>query len=116
MAKTLNELARSLKEFIVELNSDAHNKTNFRPERYHNLKLSMDVSAERFPHVVISVGMSEAMYNLTTLEKVNGSLGVDERFAQKWFDRAGVIESLRHCWKERMKIRGTLKDLKEDDN
>lgn len=40
MSKTLNELAGELKAYIIEIQSDAHNKGNIRPERYNNLKLS----------------------------------------------------------------------------
>lgn len=43
MAKTLNELASDLKDVIIGLQSDAHNKGNLRVERYNNLKLSMDI-------------------------------------------------------------------------
>ena len=41
MPKTLNEHADDLKRYIIELQSDAHNKVNVRAGRYNNLKLTM---------------------------------------------------------------------------
>ena len=43
MPKTLNELANELKEYLLNAQADAHNKASLRPERYNNLKLSMDL-------------------------------------------------------------------------
>ena len=41
MPKTLNEHADDLKRYIIELQSDAHNKGNVRAGRCNNLKLIM---------------------------------------------------------------------------
>ncbi len=41
MPKTLNEHADDLKRYIIELQSDAHNKGNVLAGRYNNLKLIM---------------------------------------------------------------------------
>jgi len=106
MGKTLNELAGELKDYIIELQSDAHNKGNLRPERYNNLKLIMDIAANSQPHVVINVAMASAEFNLKSLEKVNGGLGPDERYVLRWIDRPGVAEDLRACWMQVEKNRG----------
>ncbi len=99
MAKTLNELAGELKDTIIELQSDAHNKGNLRVERYNNLKLSMDVS-QNSPQVTINVGMSEAVFNLRTGEKLNGGLGPDERYVLRWFNKTNTLSALNECWQE----------------
>lgn len=111
MAKTLNELAGELKALILEMNSGNDKTSGFRPERYHNLKLSMDVAAEKHPHVKINIGMSEATYNLNTLEKMNGSLGQEEKYVQRWFSKQNVIENLKACFKLRVDNRGKITDV-----
>lgn len=106
MAKTLNELASDLKECVIGLQSDAHNKGSVRKERYNNLKLSMDIAANPRPHVVISVSMSEAEFDLRTGEKVNGGLGPDERYVLRWFSKPNTLADLKACWQALESRRG----------
>lgn len=113
MAKTLNELAVDLKSLIIELNSDAHNRVNFRPVRYNNLKMEMNIEEETCPFIAISIGMSEAKYNLNTLEKIKGSLGADEKYVQRWFNKTGVLESLKDNYKLRLTNREKITDREE---
>ena len=98
MAKSLNELAGELKSVIIEQQSDAHNKANLRPERYNNLKLSMDIAKDSTPHVVVTVGMSEAKYNIKMGEKMEGGLGPDDKYVQRWFNNTNTIPALMECW------------------
>lgn len=98
MAKTLNELAGELKSCIIELQSDAHNRGNMRKERYNNLKLIMDAASNPKPHVVISLAMSEAEFDLHSGEKLNGGLGPDERYVIRWFGKSNTLSDLRACW------------------
>ena len=100
MAKTLNELASDLKEAIKDAQSDAHNKSNMNAARYNNLKLTMDPQASANPEVVISLAMSEATFNIKTGEKVNGSLGPDERYVLKWLGKTNTLPALNECWLE----------------
>lgn len=99
MAKSFNDMATSLKDFIADMNSDAHNSRSFKPRQYNNLKISMNPDADTTPHVIISIAISEAKYNINTLEKVSGSLGPDERAVQRWLGRSGVTEGLKELWK-----------------
>ena len=113
MGKTLNELAGDLKSYILEVNSNMRSNSTFRPERYNNLKLSMDVAKEKIPHVTIGLGISEVTYNLNTLEKRDGSLGADEKYVQRWFNKTGVIEHLKTGWDKRIKNRGKITDVED---
>lgn len=108
MTKTLNEVAGDLKAYLIELQSDAHNKGNMRPERYNNLKLVMDLARNKNPHVVISVAMSEAEYTLPSGEKVSGSLGPDDRFVLRWIAKPNSIPTLMECWKQAERSRGRI--------
>ena len=98
MPKTLNELAGELKSLIIDLQSDAHNKSNINPARYNNLKLKIDPSQNASPHVIVTVSMSEAIFNLSTGEKITGSLGPDERYALRWLTKGSTMEALKECW------------------
>ena len=100
MAKTLNELAGELKDAIIDAQSDAHNKKNMNAGRYNNLKLKMDPQASANPEVVINLAMSEATFNLKYGEKVNGSLGPDERYVLKWLGKTNTLPALNECWLE----------------
>lgn len=113
MAKTLNELAGDLKTLIIDLQSDAHNRTNINLSRYNNLKLKMDPSKNSTPHVVISLAMSEAIFNITSGEKITGSLGPDERYAIRWFGKGSTLESLKECWNNAVKSNTQASDDEE---
>ena len=106
-------MAGDLKALIKDLNSDAHNASSYRPEKYNNLKLSMDPHRDPNPHVVISIAISEATFNLNTFEKTNGSLGPDEKYVQRWFGKSATAENLRECWK--VAESGKEKQAKQDE-
>lgn len=110
MAKTLNELAGNLKAYLIELQSDAHNKGNLRPERYNNLTLKMNIAANPTPHVQLFIGMSSAEFELKSGEKTDGSLGPDERYVIRWLDKPNTLPDLRGCWARIEKNRGRVAD------
>ena len=111
MGKTLHELACDLKAYIINLQSDVRDKQIFRPERYNNLKLEMNVARDITAQVRISMGMSEARYDLKTGEKVYGSLGIDEKYIQRWLAKGENMLHLMECWNARVKNRGKITDV-----
>lgn len=113
MGKTLNELAGELKTCIIDLQSDAHNKGNMRKERYNNLKLVMDAAANPKPHVIITIAMSEAEFDLQSGDKTSGGLGPDERYVLRWFDKSNTISDLRACWMDAEKNKDKKDATKE---
>ncbi len=115
MAKSFNDMAASLKDFIADINSDARHSKSFKPRQYNNLKISMNPDADTTPHVIISIAISEAKYNINTLEKVNGSLGPDERVVQRWLGRSGVAEGLKELWKSTQENNSRSKKEHEDE-
>ena len=101
MAKTLNEVSRELKDFIVELQSDAHNIGGVNKYRYNNLKVSIsDPRTTKNPEIVVSVGMSEATFNLNTREKISGGLGPDERYIIRWLGRDSTYNDLKEIYQQ----------------
>ena len=110
MARTLNELSASLKEFITE-NMDAHNITGMKQYRYNNLKIVVaDPRITKVPQFIITIGMSEATFNLLTGEKLSGGLGPDEKYVYRWIDRGSntqeLIEAYRRAERQIGKAQG----------
>lgn len=105
MGRTLNDLIRHLKETIENLQTDAHNTSSYNKHRYNNLKIEIpESSTTKNPVFKISIGISEATYNLITLEKLSGSLGQDEKYINRWLKNSTVIMDLKEIWDSRSKI------------
>ncbi len=95
---TFKDLEDSLKNFIIQEQSDAHNVKNVNTGKYNNIKIAMDPTKNPMPHISIRISISEATYLLNGFSKINGGLGYEERFVQKWFGRYGVKEKLIELW------------------
>ncbi len=95
---TFKDMEDSLKSFIIQEQSDAHNVKSVNTAKYNNIKLWMDPAKYIEPHFVIRISISEAVFSLSDCSKVNGGLGYEERFIQKWFGRFGVKEKLQELW------------------
>lgn len=116
MTKTFRELGNSLKEFILDAQTDAHNVIAFSARRYNNLKLSMNPKRERKPHIVVTIGMSEATFSLPDGEKLSGGLGIDERMTLRWLGRANVLEELNDLWKSKNSSKIDLSQREDDED
>lgn len=99
MASTLNEMANKLQTYIIELQMDPRSghSINVNMAKYNNLKLAMDESI-RFPHVIIRIGMSEAIYNIRTVIRTEGGLGPDEKYVHKWLGSNAIISELKDIY------------------
>ena len=95
---TYKDMEDSLKSFIVQEQSDAHNIKSVNMARYNNMKLWMDAKKNPMPHVNIRISISEASYSLNDFAKLNGGLGYEERIVLKWFGRYGIKEKLLELW------------------
>ena len=88
---TFKDMEDSLKAFIIQEQSDAHNVRTMNVAKYNNIKIVMS-------HVIVRISISEATFSLNGFSKINGGLGYEERFVQKWFCRFGVKEKLLELW------------------
>ena len=95
---TFKDVEDSLKNFIIQEQSDAHNIRNVNAAKYNNIKVSMDMQKNPTPHVIIRISISEATFSLADFSKMNGGLGYEERLVLKWFGRFGVKEKLAELW------------------
>lgn len=115
MAKSLNELAEHLKELIKEINKNSTNVSTIHAYRFNNLKISMDPTTDSEPHVIFTVGVSEVKYSISSLQRVSGSWGPDERYITKWLSRIGVIEDLKEQWRQTVGVKHDNKKLADDE-
>ncbi len=95
--KTLHELATKLQQYIIKSQQDAHNSTNMNITKYNNLKLKMETKLH-YPNVIVSIGISEATFNIKEGTKTDGSLGPDERYVKKWLGGSTVLADLTEIY------------------
>lgn len=95
---TFKDVEDSLKNFILQEQSDAHNVRTVNVAKYNNIKIWMDPTKTQEPHVNIRISISEATYSLNDFTKINGGLGYEERLVLKWFGRYGIKEKLMELW------------------
>ncbi len=95
--KTLHELAIKLQESIIKQQEDSHNSANLNVTKYNNLKIKMDTRYS-YPHAIICIGISEAVFNIAEGTKTDGGLGPDEKYVRKWIANSTVISDLKEIW------------------
>lgn len=94
---TLHELATKLQESIIKQQENAHDSVNLNTSKYNNLKLKMSTTI-KFPHVIVTIGISEAIYNIKEGTKTEGGLGPDERYVRKWLGNSTVLYDLNEIY------------------
>ena len=102
---TFKEMEDSLKNYMLQEQSDAHNVKTVNIAKYNNIKLWMDLTKNAEPHIFIRISISEASYSLNDFTKINGGLGYEERFILKWFGRYGIKDKLIELWANAEKVR-----------
>ena len=101
---TFKDMEDSLKSFIIQEQSDAHNAKSINIAKYNNIKIWMDTQKYAQPHFFIRISISEAVFNLADCSKINGGLGYEERFVIKWFSRMGIKEKLKDLWSDAERV------------
>ena len=91
---TFKDVEDSLKNYILQEQSDAHNIKTVNFAKYNNIKICMYPMKNPIPHVFVRISISEASYSLNDFSKLNGGLGYEERFVIKWFGRYGIKDKL----------------------
>lgn len=115
MSSEFHILEESLKEFLINAQSDSYNSRNISLPKYNNLKIYMDSNQNRTPHFIVRIGISEAMYNIMNSEKINGGLGSDERYIRRWMDRTSIRSDLQGLWKKNQKVKPVTVTEDPDD-
>lgn len=97
MTTTLHELAMKLQDSIIKQQENAHDSGSLNISKYNNLKLKMSTTI-KYPHVVVTIGISEAIFNISDLTKTEGGLGPDERYVRKWLDNSNILYDLSEIY------------------
>ena len=98
MAKSLHELELNLKNYIIDCHSNYKGLKNVAVERYNNLRLSLDPEIYQTYHIVIRIGISEAVMILPEALIFTGTLGMDEKYVQRWLQLPAVQQELSSHW------------------
>lgn len=113
---TFKDLEDSLKSFMIQEQSDAHNIRTANAAKYNNLKVWMDLAKYPMPHFFVRVSISEAVFTLDDCNKINGGLGYEERFVYKWFGRIGIKDKLTELWSSaQLEHNGSNEEINEEN-
>lgn len=110
MATSFKELEDSLKKFMLDEQSDAHNIKSVNMAKYNNIRIWMDPIKHSQPHFIVRVTISEAVFNLSDCNKIVGGLGYEERLVIKWFGRMGTKDKLREMWNNSINANAEAKE------
>ena len=98
MPAGFHAMEESLKAFLNEANTDHYNKSGSNFYRYNNLRICMDPKKSKRPHFIVRIGMSEAIYDIISYDKISGGLGVEGRYIKRWAERCLSKTDLNEEW------------------
>lgn len=99
MAKSFNDLAYDLRDFIVDKHANYRGLKHMSMQRYNNLTISMNSRRYGQPHVIVKIGISEGVFSFPYVNKMDGRPwnGRTLRYAMGCNDM--VNSSLNEHWK-----------------
>lgn len=98
MSESLKMLENNLKEYLINVLSDAHNTPAFNKYKYNNLKIWMEPKRFKMPHFWISFNISSACVQLNPVEVISGGMGAEERYVRIWANRPNINGELMKIW------------------
>ena len=97
--ESISKFENSLTDYLISSQSSQFTDVMSFAYRYNNLKFYMAPSKVREPHFFVRLGISEACFSITTSNKIDGSLGAEDRLVQKWANRINIQRELDTYWK-----------------
>ena len=98
MAESIKVFENSLRDYLIDVQTDAYNSASKIRHRYNNLKVYMEPNKIPIPHFGVSVNISSACYTLEPLVKIAGSMGQDEKYILMWAMRPNIYGELKRQW------------------
>ena len=98
MIESIKTFENSLRDYLIDVQSDAYNSASKIRHRYNNLKVYMEPNKIPIPHFGVSVNISSACYTLEPLVKIAGSMGQDEKYILMWAMRPNIYGELKRQW------------------
>ena len=99
MVKSFNDLAYDLRDFIVDKHANYRGLKHMSMQRYNNLSINMNSKRFSQQHVIVKIGISEGVFTFPYVNKLDGGLGMDERFVMQWIGNDNTIQVLTEHWK-----------------
>ncbi len=96
--ESITKFENSLTDYLVSAQSSQFTDVMSFTYRYNNLKFFMAPSKVKEPHFYVRLGISEACFSITTGNKIDGSLGPEDRLVQKWANRINIQRELETYW------------------
>ena len=117
MAESIRVFENSLRDYLINVQQDAYNDAVKIEYRYSNLKFYMDPKKNQIPHFYVSLGISEACYMISPVQKISGSIGRnEEKYIIMWASRTNINGELRKHWAYLMKALALeLEDADENE-
>ena len=98
MPADFHRMEETLKSYLCDELADSYNKSGQGYYKYNNLKVYMDPKKSHRPHFIVRIGMSEAMYDLLSYEKLLGGLGAEGKYVKRWAERYLSHDDLSIAW------------------
>ena len=98
MPESIRVFENSLREYLLNVQADSYNTQVKIQHKYNNVKVYMDPKKLSTPHFWVSVNISAVCYQIDPLEKIDGSMGSDERFVMMWAGRPNINGELKKHW------------------
>lgn len=98
MAESIRVFENSLRDYLINVQTDSYNTSGKIEQRYNNLKVYMDPKKSSTPHFWVSVNISAVCYQIDPIEKMDGGMGSDERFVTMWAGRPNINGELKKHW------------------
>lgn len=98
MAESIRVFENSLKDYLINVQTDSYNTHGKVEHKYNNLKVYMEPKKTSVPHFWVSVNISAVCYQIDPIEKIDGSMGSDERFVTMWAGRPNINGELKKHW------------------
>jgi Holliday junction resolvase RusA-like endonuclease len=96
---SITKFDNSLTEFLVNALADKYGDAKSYAYKYNNLKVYMDPQKVSTPHFYVSIGISEACFDIADGRKIDGSLGVEDTYVKRWAGRTNIQRELENYWK-----------------
>ena len=98
--ESISRFENSLTDFLISIQSSRYEDVTSFSYKYNNLKFFMAPTKVREPHFFVRLGISEACFSIETGNKLEGSLGPEDRMVQKWANRINTHRELETFWKD----------------
>ena len=98
MPESIKVFENSLRDYLINAQSDSYNTAQKIQYRYNNLKVYMEPKKNRTPHFCVTVNISAATYTINPVERIEGSLASDDRYVMMWANRPNINGELKKFW------------------